>query len=50
MDSLSCAACLIGVDGIRIGIADPWFWESCENGIGEIVRRAIDALARAGRL
>jgi aspartyl-tRNA(Asn)/glutamyl-tRNA(Gln) amidotransferase subunit A len=37
-----------GVNGIRIGIADPWFWESCENGIGEIVRRAIDTLARAG--
>jgi len=36
------------VDGIRIGIADPWFWESCENGIGDAVRRAIDALARAG--
>jgi aspartyl-tRNA(Asn)/glutamyl-tRNA(Gln) amidotransferase subunit A len=36
------------VDGIRIGIADPWFWDACENGIGEIVRRAIDSLARAG--
>src|SRR5450631_3852871 len=39
-----------GVNGIRIGIADPWFWDSCENGIGEIVRRAIDSLARAGAL
>jgi aspartyl-tRNA(Asn)/glutamyl-tRNA(Gln) amidotransferase subunit A len=37
-----------GVNGIRIGIADPWFWDSCENGIGEIVRRAVDSLARAG--
>ena len=37
-----------GVDGIRIGIADPWFWDGCENGIGEIVRRAIDSLTRAG--
>ena len=36
------------VSGIRIGIADPWFWDGCENGIGEIVRRAIDSLARAG--
>jgi Asp-tRNA(Asn)/Glu-tRNA(Gln) amidotransferase A subunit family amidase len=36
------------VDGIRIGIADPWFWDACENGIGEIVRLAIDSLARAG--
>jgi aspartyl-tRNA(Asn)/glutamyl-tRNA(Gln) amidotransferase subunit A len=37
-----------GVDGIRIGIADSWFWDGCENGIGEIVRSAIDSLARAG--
>ena len=39
-----------GVDGIRIGIADSWFWDGCENGIGEIVRRAIDSLARAGAI
>jgi aspartyl-tRNA(Asn)/glutamyl-tRNA(Gln) amidotransferase subunit A len=39
-----------GVNGIRIGIADPWFWDGCENGIGEIVRRAIDSLARAGAI
>jgi aspartyl-tRNA(Asn)/glutamyl-tRNA(Gln) amidotransferase subunit A len=31
-----------GVDGLRIGIADSWFWEGCENGIGDIVRSAID--------
>jgi aspartyl-tRNA(Asn)/glutamyl-tRNA(Gln) amidotransferase subunit A len=37
-----------GVDGIRIGIADSWFWDDCENGIGEVVRSAIDSLARAG--
>jgi aspartyl-tRNA(Asn)/glutamyl-tRNA(Gln) amidotransferase subunit A len=37
-----------GVSGIRIGVADSWFWDGCENGIGEIVRRAIDSLARAG--
>ena len=36
------------VDGIRIGIADSWFWDSCENGIDDVVRRAIDTLARAG--
>lgn len=36
------------VGGIRIGVADPWFWDDCENGIGEIVQRAIGALARAG--
>ena len=34
-----------GVDGIRIGIADSWFWDGCENGIDEIVRSAIDSLA-----
>jgi aspartyl-tRNA(Asn)/glutamyl-tRNA(Gln) amidotransferase subunit A len=37
-----------GVTGIRIGIADSWFWDGCENGIDEIVRRAIDSLSRAG--
>jgi aspartyl-tRNA(Asn)/glutamyl-tRNA(Gln) amidotransferase subunit A len=37
-----------GVAGIRIGVADSWFWDGCENGIGEIVQRAIDTLARAG--
>ena len=37
-----------GVDGIRIGIADSWFRESCENGVGEIVRAAI--VARAGAI
>ena len=36
------------VDGIRIGIADSWFWDGCENGIGEVVRSAIDTLASAG--
>src|SRR5246127_491009 len=27
-----------GVNGMRIGIADPWFWDSCENDIGDVVR------------
>ncbi|HLH91506.1 MAG TPA: amidase [Xanthobacteraceae bacterium] len=36
------------VDGLRIGIADAAFWDGCENGIDEVVRRALDALARAG--
>jgi len=39
-----------GVDGIRIGIADSFFWEGCENGIGDIVRAALDNLARAGAI
>jgi aspartyl-tRNA(Asn)/glutamyl-tRNA(Gln) amidotransferase subunit A len=37
-----------GVDGIRIGIADKWFWDGCENGIAEVAKTAIDQLARAG--
>ena len=36
------------IGGIRIGIADSWFWNDCENGIDEIVRTAIEKLARAG--
>ena len=36
------------VDGLRIGIADAAFWDGCENGIDEVVRHAIDQLARAG--
>src|SRR5262245_22998297 len=37
-----------GVDGLRIGVADSFFWDDCENGIDEVVRGAIDRLARAG--
>jgi aspartyl-tRNA(Asn)/glutamyl-tRNA(Gln) amidotransferase subunit A len=37
-----------GVNGIRIGIADSWFWDGCENGIDDVVRSAIDKLSRAG--
>ncbi len=37
-----------GVDGLRIGVADAAFWDGCENGIDEVVRRAIDRLALAG--
>jgi aspartyl-tRNA(Asn)/glutamyl-tRNA(Gln) amidotransferase subunit A len=37
-----------GVGGVRIGVADSWFWEDCENGIADVVRGAIDELARAG--
>jgi aspartyl-tRNA(Asn)/glutamyl-tRNA(Gln) amidotransferase subunit A len=36
------------IDGIRIGVADSFFWDGCENGIDEVVRGAIAALARAG--
>jgi aspartyl-tRNA(Asn)/glutamyl-tRNA(Gln) amidotransferase subunit A len=37
-----------GIGGIRIGIADSWFWDDCENGIADIVRAAIEKLAPAG--
>jgi aspartyl-tRNA(Asn)/glutamyl-tRNA(Gln) amidotransferase subunit A len=36
------------VDGIRIGIAESWFWDGCENGIDQVVRAAIDSLGHAG--
>jgi aspartyl-tRNA(Asn)/glutamyl-tRNA(Gln) amidotransferase subunit A len=36
------------VGSIRIGIADSWFWEDCENGIADVVRAAIEKLAGAG--
>jgi aspartyl-tRNA(Asn)/glutamyl-tRNA(Gln) amidotransferase subunit A len=36
------------VAGVRIGIADSWFWDGCENGIADIVRATIDTLAGAG--
>jgi aspartyl-tRNA(Asn)/glutamyl-tRNA(Gln) amidotransferase subunit A len=38
------------VGGVRIGVADSWFWDDCENGIDEIVRAAIEKLARAGAM
>ena len=39
-----------GIDGIRIGIADSFFWDGCENGIAETVKLAIDQLGRAGAI
>lgn len=39
-----------GVAGIRIGLADPWFWDGCENGIAEVAKAALDQLARAGAI
>jgi aspartyl-tRNA(Asn)/glutamyl-tRNA(Gln) amidotransferase subunit A len=38
------------IDGIRIGVADSWFWDGCENGIAEAAKLAIDQLARAGAI
>jgi aspartyl-tRNA(Asn)/glutamyl-tRNA(Gln) amidotransferase subunit A len=34
--------------GIRIGVADPFFWDGCENGIDEVVREAVNSLAGDG--
>jgi aspartyl-tRNA(Asn)/glutamyl-tRNA(Gln) amidotransferase subunit A len=34
--------------GVRIGVADPFFWDGCENGIDEIVREAVNSLKRDG--
>src|SRR6516225_1975002 len=40
----------MSVSGIRIGLADSWFWDDCENGIDEIVRAAIKKLGGAGAI
>ena len=32
------------VDGIRIGVADSFFWDGCENGIDEVVRAHAEGL------
>src|SRR5690242_17999726 len=39
-----------GIDGIRIGVADSFFWDGCENGIAEAAKLAIDQLGRAGAI
>jgi aspartyl-tRNA(Asn)/glutamyl-tRNA(Gln) amidotransferase subunit A len=36
------------LSGIRIGVADAFFWDGCENGIDAVVEGAIDRLVRAG--
>jgi aspartyl-tRNA(Asn)/glutamyl-tRNA(Gln) amidotransferase subunit A len=36
------------LDGIRIGVDDPFFWENCDPGIAEAARKAVDALAHEG--
>src|SRR5215831_8919220 len=38
------------IGGMRIGIADSWFWDGCENGIDGVVRGAMDKLANAGAI
>jgi aspartyl-tRNA(Asn)/glutamyl-tRNA(Gln) amidotransferase subunit A len=34
--------------GLRIGVADDWFWTDCSPGIAEGVKTALDELARKG--
>src|SRR3984957_10209947 len=36
------------LDGIRIAVDDPFFWNDCDPGIAETVKGAVDALASAG--
>jgi aspartyl-tRNA(Asn)/glutamyl-tRNA(Gln) amidotransferase subunit A len=38
----------IAVTDLRIGFADDWFWNGCENGIAEVAKNAVDELAKAG--
>ena len=48
-DSFAFLRCVPdGVGGLRIGVAESWFWDGCENGIDAVVRAAIDKLGRAG--
>lgn len=37
-----------GIAGLRIGVADEYFWDNCEAGIGEAVQSAIGELGGAG--
>jgi len=39
---------MLALDGIRIAVDDPFFWDSCDPGIAEAAREAVDALAREG--
>lgn len=34
--------------GLRLGVADDWFWSDCSPGIAEGVKAALDELARKG--
>jgi aspartyl-tRNA(Asn)/glutamyl-tRNA(Gln) amidotransferase subunit A len=36
------------LDGVRIGVDDPLFWDDCDPGIAETVKGAVDALASGG--
>ena len=36
------------LDGVRIAVDDPFFWNDCDPGIAEAVKSAVDALAGEG--
>jgi aspartyl-tRNA(Asn)/glutamyl-tRNA(Gln) amidotransferase subunit A len=36
------------LDGIRIAVDDPFFWDDCDPGIAETVKRAVDAFSNDG--
>ena len=36
------------LDGVRIAVDDPFFWNDCDPGIAETVKSAVDALASEG--
>jgi aspartyl-tRNA(Asn)/glutamyl-tRNA(Gln) amidotransferase subunit A len=36
------------LDGIRIAVDDPFFWENCDPGVAEAAREAVDVLSREG--
>jgi aspartyl-tRNA(Asn)/glutamyl-tRNA(Gln) amidotransferase subunit A len=38
----------LGLDGVRIAVDHPFFWENCDPGIAEAAKEAVDALAREG--
>jgi aspartyl-tRNA(Asn)/glutamyl-tRNA(Gln) amidotransferase subunit A len=39
---------VLTLEGVRIAVDDPVFWNDCDPGIAEAAREAVDALARAG--
>ncbi|MFO0997964.1 MAG: amidase [Alphaproteobacteria bacterium] len=38
----------VDLAGLRLGVADDWFWTECSPGIAESVKAALDELARKG--
>ena len=38
----------VALDGVRIAVDNPFYWDGCDPGIAEVARETVDALARAG--